>query len=118
MYKEIYIQGIGNHDAIPANRLSKDMSIVHSAGIIADVIEVTISNDEKTVTLKLESSDGNVYEERYPADQLVAVKIKLNLCKNCIDDLDEYYPYLVSRPYLIITETSVNECNNSKLDEE
>lgn len=43
-------------------------------------------------------------------------KYKVRLCKNCIDDLDEYYPYLEPRENLEIEMVSVEECDNTILE--
>lgn len=37
---------------------------------------------------------------------------KVCLCAGCIKDLDEYYPYLVPREELEITEVPLEECDN------
>lgn len=44
-------------------------------------------------------------------------KYEVHLCKGCIKDLDEYYPYLVPREDLEIVEVSVEECDNTNLDD-
>ena len=44
-------------------------------------------------------------------------KYKVHLCPGCIKDLDEYYPYLMPREQLEITEVSVEDCDNSNLDD-
>ncbi len=41
---------------------------------------------------------------------------KVHLCKECIKDLDEYYPYNVPREELVITEVSRDECDNTNLE--
>lgn len=42
---------------------------------------------------------------------------KVHLCKECIKDLDEYYPYTVPRNELNITEVPQDECDNHNLDD-
>lgn len=43
-------------------------------------------------------------------------KWKVCLCANCIKDLDDYYPYVVPRDQLDITEVPEAECDNKLLD--
>lgn len=43
-------------------------------------------------------------------------KYKVHLCSKCIKDLDDYYPYLMSREQLEIIEVSAEECDNSYLE--
>ena len=43
-------------------------------------------------------------------------KWKVRLCANCIKDLDDYYPYVVPRDQLDITEVPEAECDNSNLE--
>jgi hypothetical protein len=40
------------------------------------------------------------------------VSWKVCLCARCIEELDEYYPYLVPREELEITEVPLEECDN------
>lgn len=42
---------------------------------------------------------------------------KVHLCAGCIKDLDEYYPYLVPREELDITEVPLEQCDNYNLDD-
>ncbi len=44
-------------------------------------------------------------------------KYEVHLCKGCIKDLAEYYPYIVPRESLRIVEVSVEECDDSRLDD-
>lgn len=44
-------------------------------------------------------------------------KYEVHLCKGCIKDLEEHYPYLVPREHLKIVEVSVAECDNTNLDD-
>lgn len=44
-------------------------------------------------------------------------KYKVHLCTNCIKDLDEYYPYLMPREQLEITEVSFEDCDNNNIDD-
>jgi len=43
-------------------------------------------------------------------------KYKICLCQGCIDDLNEYYPYLVPQKDLEIIEVSIEDCDNNNLD--
>ena len=43
-------------------------------------------------------------------------KWKVCLCANCIKDLDDYYPYVVPRSQLDITEVPEKECDNKNLE--
>lgn len=46
--------------------------------------------------------------------------LKLNLCAGCIEDLDEYNPYIypdgrpVPRENIVITKTTIENCDNTK----
>ncbi len=42
-------------------------------------------------------------------------KWKVRLCANCIKDLDDYYPYVVPRDQLDVTEVPESECDNKLL---
>lgn len=44
-------------------------------------------------------------------------KYKLCLCRACIADLDSYYPYIILRSQLEITEVSDEDCDNTNLDD-
>lgn len=50
-------------------------------------------------------------------DLIVDRKYEVRLCKGCIADLDEYYPYLVPREQLHIIEVPVGECDNSNIND-
>lgn len=43
-------------------------------------------------------------------------KYEVHLCKECIQELKNHYPYLVPRDQLRIVEVSTAECDNSNLD--
>lgn len=44
-------------------------------------------------------------------------KYKLHLCRGCIEDLADYYPYIVPRNMLRILVVPVEQCDNSLLDD-
>lgn len=50
-------------------------------------------------------------------DLIADRKYEVHLCKGCIADLDEHYPYLVPRNQLHIVEVPVDDCDNSNLDD-
>lgn len=43
-------------------------------------------------------------------------KYKVHLCRGCIESLEEFYPYMIPKEDLDITEVSVDKCDNSDLD--
>ena len=43
-------------------------------------------------------------------------KYEVHLCRGCIRDLEEHYPYLIPREQLRIVEVTLEECDNSNLD--
>ena len=43
-------------------------------------------------------------------------KYKVHLCSRCIEELDDYYPYLIPIEQLEIIEVSSEECDNNNLD--
>ena len=45
------------------------------------------------------------------------IKWKVHLCHDCIQDLEEYYPYLCPKEDLEITEVSREDCDNYNLDD-
>lgn len=44
-------------------------------------------------------------------------KYEIHLCKFCIQDLDNYYPYIIPRSKLYIVEVPDGECDNHNLDD-
>lgn len=43
-------------------------------------------------------------------------KYEVRLCRGCIKDLTEHYPYLVPRDQLRVVEVPEEECDNANLD--
>ena len=44
-------------------------------------------------------------------------KWEVHLCPACIQDLENYYPYIVPRKRLAIVPVSMPECDNHHLDD-
>ena len=42
---------------------------------------------------------------------------EVHLCRGCIQDLEDYYPYTISREQLHIVEVTLEECDNFHLDD-
>lgn len=57
------------------------------------------------------------YNQRFERNDILAdKKYEVHLCKGCIKDLEDYFPYLIPREQLHIVEVPVDECDNSNLD--
>ena len=42
---------------------------------------------------------------------------EVHLCRGCIQDLEDYYPYTIPREQLQIVEVTLEECDNFHLDD-
>ena len=70
--KQIHLQGIGLHDAVPVNEIKPGDVIIWNFGFSSRVIRTQMSKTGKSVTIETEAETRH-YTRRYNANTLLAI---------------------------------------------
>lgn len=71
---KVHLQGVGLHDALPADQLHAGMHIVYNFGYTSEVIAVSPTKSGKSVIVTTRADDGREYVRRYSVGSMVAYK--------------------------------------------
>ena len=69
----IHLQGIGEHEAVPARELKPGMIVVWNYGSKSEVVSIEFSKSGKTLTMITECN-GKYYSRKRNANTLVAIE--------------------------------------------